>query len=63
MRVLIDIVHPADVLFFLNPILDLRQRAHEVKVVSRIKDVTCELLDLYKIEHSPISSADRKSVV
>lgn len=62
MRVLIDIVHPADVLFFLNPILELQRNGHDVKVVSRVKDVTCELLDLYKIEHSPISSA-KKGVV
>lgn len=59
MKVLFDIVHPADVLFFYHPIRTLIEEGHEVLVVSRIKDVTCELLDLYNIEHSPISSAKK----
>ena len=59
MKVLIDIVHPADVLFFLNPIKELSKGGHEVRIVSRIKDVTCELLDLYGLEHQPISKAQK----
>jgi predicted glycosyltransferase len=58
-KVLIDIVHPADVLFFLNPIKELRKSGHEVRIVSRIKDVTCELLDLYGLEHKSISKAQK----
>jgi predicted glycosyltransferase len=61
-KVLIDIVHPADVLFFLNPIKELRQNGHDVKIVSRIKDVTCELLDLYGLAHKPISKV-KKGVI
>jgi predicted glycosyltransferase len=61
-KVLIDIVHPADVLFFLNPIKELRKGGHEVRIVSRVKDVTCELLDLYELAHKPISQA-KKGVI
>jgi predicted glycosyltransferase len=58
-KVLVDIVHPADVLFFLHPIKELRKDGHEVRIVSRIKDVTCELLDLYGLEHKSISKAQK----
>lgn len=57
MNVLIDIVHPADVLFFLNPIRKLQQQGHRVCVASRKKDVALELLDAFEIEHHPISRA------
>jgi predicted glycosyltransferase len=55
MRVLVDIVHPADVLFFLRPIRILTARGDEVFIVSREKDVTIELLDSLDLLHLPIS--------
>ena len=55
MQILIEIVHPADVLFFLRPIRLLEARGHSVDVVSRDKDVTCDLLDGFGIGHTPIS--------
>jgi len=57
MKILVDIVHPADVLFFLNPIRKWRRAGHEVQVVSRRKDVTADLLDAFGVEHRIISSA------
>ncbi|WP_317055299.1 DUF354 domain-containing protein [Roseovarius rhodophyticola] len=57
LRVLIDIVHPADVLFFKRPIEMLAARGDEVKILSRNKDIACELLDAFGFEHHPISSA------
>jgi len=57
MRVLFDIVHPADVLFFLRPIRALEARGHDVLVCSREKDIACHLLDRFGIEHEPLSSA------
>ncbi|MEN0078845.1 MAG: hypothetical protein AAF753_06985 [Pseudomonadota bacterium] len=57
MRVLFDIVHPADVLFFLRPMKALLAGGHEIRVCSRRKDIACELLDGFGIEHAPVSSA------
>lgn len=56
-RVLIEVVHPAHVLFFANPIRELRTLGHEVLVASRHKDVTTELLDAFEIEHHCLSTA------
>lgn len=56
---LVDIVHPADVLFFLRPIRMLQERGHNVQVVSRRKDVACRLLDNFGIAHAPISTQGR----
>lgn len=55
MHVLIDIVHPADVLFFYRPINMLKARGDRVTVVSRQKDVATDLLDAFGIEHQVIS--------
>lgn len=59
MNILIDIVHPADVLFFLNPIRILQSQGHSVCVASRTKDVTMTLLDAFEIEHRALSTAGR----
>lgn len=56
MRVLFDIVHPADVLMFYHPIKRLLARGDEVLVLSREKDVACRLLDELGIAHRTISS-------
>jgi predicted glycosyltransferase len=57
MRILVDIVHPADVLFFFKPIRKWQQLGHAVCVASRNKDVTEALLDAFDIEHRSISKA------
>ncbi len=57
MRVLVDIVHPADVLFFLNPIRALKTLGHQVCIASRHKDVTEELLLAFGLEHRTLSTA------
>lgn len=57
MRVLFDMVHPADVLFFLGPIRALIARGVTVDIVSRHKDVTGALLDDFNLPHRAISSA------
>ncbi|WP_306120146.1 MULTISPECIES: DUF354 domain-containing protein [unclassified Roseitalea] len=57
MRVLIDIVHPAHVLFFLNPIRILQERGDEILILSRHKDVACALLDAHRLDHTPVSTA------
>jgi len=57
MRVLFDIVHPADVLFFLNTIQALEVRGDDYLILSRHKDVACELLDQFGFKHKPVSTA------
>jgi len=57
MRVLFDIVHPADVLFFYNTIRTLEARGDEYLILSRHKDVACELLDQFGLAHKPVSTA------
>lgn len=57
MKVLFDIVHPADVLFFYRPIQRLVDRGASIVIASRHKDITTELLDAFRLAHQPISSA------
>lgn len=57
MRVLIDIVHPANVLFFKRPIEALRERGDSLLILSREKDVACSLLDGFGFPHRPVSRA------
>jgi len=56
-RILFDIGHPAHVHLFKNLIRYLVDRGHHVVVVSRDKDLTVPLLDLYHIDHVCISRA------
>jgi len=56
MRVLVDVSHPAHVHLFRNAVTELDDRGHEVRVVSREKDVTTDLLDAYGIDHVPLSA-------
>lgn len=55
MKVLFDIVHPAQVHFFKNVIRLLRQRGDEVLVTARKKDIALELLEALGIECISIS--------
>lgn len=57
MRVLVEIVHPADVLFFKRPVEAWRARGDEVMILSRHKDIACELLDAFGFAHRPVSRA------
>jgi uncharacterized protein len=59
MKILVDIVHPADVLFFLNPVREWVQGGHDVQIASRRKDVTERLLDAFALEHRVISTAGK----
>lgn len=56
-HILIDMVHPADVLFFHHPIQWLRADGARITVVSRDKDITLDLLDALQVPHTPISRA------
>lgn len=56
MRIAIDILHPAHVHFFRHFRTEMISRGHEVRVYSRDKDVTLELLEAYGIEHQILSS-------
>ena len=55
MRILIEITHPAHVHFFRNPIRLLQDAGHEVRITSRDKDCTLDLLARYGLEHQCLS--------
>ena len=57
MRVLFDLVHPANVLFFYHSIRALESSGAEVRIASRHKDVLVPLLNEFGFEHTPISRA------
>ena len=59
LTVLVEVVHPAHVLFFANPIRILKERGHRVLVASRDKDVTLALLHEMGIEHRCLSRAGK----
>jgi uncharacterized protein len=56
-RVLFDLVHPADALFFCHPIRALQAEGVEVRIVSRDKDVLVPLLDELGLPHEPLTKA------
>jgi len=56
MNVLFDVTHPAHAHLFRHAIEELADRGHGVRVTSREKDVTCDLLDAFGVEHTPIST-------
>lgn len=55
MRVLVDVTHPAHVHLFRNAIEAFRERGHAVRVASREKDVTTDLLDAHGVDHTVLS--------
>lgn len=59
MKVLFDIVHPADVLFFYHPIQKIMNMGHTVAVAARKKDVATKLLDEFKVPYICISRERR----
>ena len=52
MNVLIHIGHPAHVHFFKNIIFALKKHGHKVRIITRKKDITLQLLDLYGFEYT-----------
>jgi len=62
MKLLFDITHPAHVHLFRNAIEELETRGHEVRVTSREKEITTQLLDSYSINHETLSEAGNKSL-
>ena len=44
MKILIDINHPAQIHFFKNFIIELKQKKHDVLIITNDKDVTIDLL-------------------
>lgn len=59
MKVLFDLVHPADALFFFHPMRMLEADGVQTLVVSRRKDVLVPLLDDLGVPHRPLTSAGR----
>ena len=59
MRVLVDIVHPADVLFFRHPLRRMMDEGAQVLIASREKDVACDLLDEFGLPHRVASRAGK----
>ncbi|WP_374613570.1 DUF354 domain-containing protein [Sphingorhabdus sp.] len=57
MRILFDLVHPADALFFHHSIKKLATAGHEVHIASRQKDVLLPLLDGLHLPHQSLSNA------
>ncbi|WP_256300963.1 DUF354 domain-containing protein [Haloarchaeobius salinus] len=55
MRALFDVTHPAHVHLFKHAIAELDRDGHDVRVLSREKEVTTALLDAAEIEHRPLS--------
>lgn len=56
-KVLFDLVHPADALFFFHAIRSLQRDGIEVRIASRAKDVLVPLLDELGLPHLPLTRA------
>ncbi len=56
MKILVEITHPAHIHFFRNAIGEWKSHGHTVAVTARDKEMTLELLKLYGIEHTVLSS-------
>jgi predicted glycosyltransferase len=56
MRILVDIVHPADVHFFKHAIRDWKGRDHQVMITARDKEMTLQLLESYGFTFRCISA-------
>lgn len=62
LRVLFDLVHPANILFFFHSIRRLEQSGAQVRIASRHKDVLVPLLDEFGFDHEPLSRAGNGSL-
>jgi predicted glycosyltransferase len=56
MRILVDVVHPADVHFFKYAIKEWEDKGHKVLITARDKDITLQLLKAYGFEFICLSS-------
>ncbi|WP_417783516.1 hypothetical protein [Terasakiella pusilla] len=61
MHFLFDIAHPVDVHFYRLVAEQLKQQDHEIILVSRRKDIVCDLLDGYGLDHSCIGLTPKKN--
>lgn len=59
MRILVDITHPMHVHFYRHAIQQWQAQGHDIRITSRDKDVTVDLLDEYGLEHTLIGRARR----
>lgn len=55
MRILYDIIHPADVHFFRRAIERQRRRGDEIAITSRDKDIALLLLDRFRLPHKTLT--------
>ena len=62
MKVLFDLLHPANSLKFRFVIEELKRQGHEVIVTARDKDVTCQLLDAWNIPYIKLSTMGKGKV-
>ena len=51
MKILVDIIHPANVHYFKNFIFQMEKEGHSVKITARNKDVSFKLLDAYNFKY------------
>ena len=51
MRILLELVHPANVHYFKHFVFQMQERGHEMLVIARDKEVTIDLLDFYDIKY------------
>ena len=58
MKILLSTAHPAQIHLFKNIILILEQKGHNIKIVTRNKDVSKDLLDAYNFRYTQISNAN-----
>jgi hypothetical protein len=58
-KFLIDILHPKHVHFFRPLLKRWQERGHEVKIVTRDKDITHQLLDLFNISYICLSKQEK----
>ena len=59
MKILIGIWHPAHVHFFKNIIPKLTTKGHNVKVITRPKEITLSLLDSFHIKYEVVGGFEK----
>jgi predicted glycosyltransferase len=62
MKILIDMGHPSHVHFFKYFIKNMQNKGHDIKITVKDKDLTLELLNLFKFEYLTIGS-NRKNII
>lgn len=54
MKILFEVTHPAHVHFFKHTIWNLKDRGHDVFIEARDKEMTLDLLDVYKLDYNVV---------